>query len=148
MGIDTAFNKEKFCFGCVATHSLHAYLLRLLFVPTLTDVVVQLLTLVWFFVTPWTAAHQASLSITNSQSLLKLIPLSLWCHPSHPLSSPSPSAFNHSLLIKLPGIWPRDQQECSDHSSAGPPAHAWNPPRPTFSPNKTQPPPLFFKQST
>ena len=29
--------------------------------------------------TPWTAARQASLSITNSQSLLKL--MSSWCHP-------------------------------------------------------------------
>ena len=28
---------------------------------------------VWLFVTPWTAAHQASLSITNSQSLLRLM---------------------------------------------------------------------------
>ena len=28
---------------------------------------------VWLFVTPWTAAHQASLSTTNSQSLLKLM---------------------------------------------------------------------------
>ena len=32
----------------------------------------QSLSLVWLLVTPWTAAHQASLSITNSQSLLKL----------------------------------------------------------------------------
>ena len=32
---------------------------------------VQLLSCGWFFVTPWTAACQASLSITNSQSLLK-----------------------------------------------------------------------------
>ena len=31
-------------------------------------------------VTPWTTAHQASLSITNSWSLLKLSPLSHWCH--------------------------------------------------------------------
>ena len=32
---------------------------------------------------PWTAAHQASLSITNSQCLLKLIcPSSQWCHPT------------------------------------------------------------------
>ena len=31
----------------------------------------QLLSHVWLFVTPWTAAHQASLSITNSRSLLK-----------------------------------------------------------------------------
>ena len=34
---------------------------------------VQLLSRVWLFVTPWTAARQASLPITNSQSLLKLM---------------------------------------------------------------------------
>ena len=34
---------------------------------------VQLLSLVWLFATPWTAAHQASLSITNFQSLFKLM---------------------------------------------------------------------------
>ena len=34
---------------------------------------VQLLSCVWLFVTPWTAARWASLSITNSQSLLKLM---------------------------------------------------------------------------
>ena len=34
---------------------------------------VQLLSHVWLFTTPWTAAHQASLSITNSRSLLKLM---------------------------------------------------------------------------
>ena len=34
---------------------------------------VQLLRRVWLFVTPWTAAHQASLPVTSSQNLLKLI---------------------------------------------------------------------------
>ena len=34
---------------------------------------VQSLSRVWLFVTPWTAAHQASLSFTNSRSLLKLM---------------------------------------------------------------------------
>ena len=34
---------------------------------------VQSLSCVRLFVTPWAAAHQASLSITNSQSLLKLM---------------------------------------------------------------------------
>ena len=34
---------------------------------------VQWLSRVQLFVTPWTAARQASLSITNSQSLLKLM---------------------------------------------------------------------------
>ena len=33
----------------------------------------QLLSRVWLFATPWTAAHQASQSITNSGSLLKLM---------------------------------------------------------------------------
>ena len=34
---------------------------------------VQSLSHAWLFVTPWTAAHPASLSITNSQSLLKIM---------------------------------------------------------------------------
>ena len=37
------------------------------------DVVVHSLSCVQLFVTPWTAAHQASLSFTISQSLLKLM---------------------------------------------------------------------------
>ena len=43
---------------------------------------VQSLSLVRLFVNPWTTACQASLSITNSQSLPKLCPLSRWCHPT------------------------------------------------------------------
>ena len=55
---------------------------------------VQSLNHVRLFVTPWTAARQASLSITNSRSLLKLIHwVSDAIQPSHPLSSPSPPAF-------------------------------------------------------
>ena len=42
---------------------------------------VQSLSRVHFFVTPRTAAPQASMSITNSQKALKPIPLSQWCHP-------------------------------------------------------------------
>ena len=38
---------------------------------------------VWLFVTPWTAACQASLSITNSRSLLKLMPIELVMPSSH-----------------------------------------------------------------
>ena len=46
---------------------------------------------------PWTAACQASLSITNSRSCSDSCPLSWWCiQPSHPLLSPSPPAFNLS----------------------------------------------------
>ena len=43
---------------------------------------VQSLSRVWLFATPWTTARQASLSITNSQRPLKLIPSSRWCHPA------------------------------------------------------------------
>ena len=42
---------------------------------------VQLLSRVWLFVTPWIAARQA-LSITNSLSLLNSCPLSQRCHPT------------------------------------------------------------------
>ena len=51
--------------------------------------VVQLISCVWFFATPWTAAHQASLSITNSPSFLKLISIKL-VQPS-----------NHLVLLAL-----------------------------------------------
>ena len=43
----------------------------------------QSLSLVQFFVTPWTAAHQASLSIIDSQSLLKLISIELVMPSNH-----------------------------------------------------------------
>ena len=59
---------------------------------------VQLLSHVRLFATPWTAAHQASLSITNSQSLLKLMSI----------ESVMPS--NHLILcyhlVLLPSIFP------------------------------------------
>ena len=65
----------------------------------LTVVAVQSLNCVWLFVTPWTAAHQASPSLTNSWSLLKLMSIELvmpFNHLIHPLSSPSPPIFNIS----------------------------------------------------
>ena len=53
---------------------------------------VQKLSGVRCFVIPWTAAHQASLSITNSQSFTQthVHQVSDAIQPSHPLSSPSP----------------------------------------------------------
>ena len=60
---------------------------------------VQSLSHVWFFVTPWTTAHQASLSITNSQSLPKLMSIEsvMPSNPSHLLSIPSLPTLNLSL---------------------------------------------------
>ena len=59
---------------------------------------VQSLSHVRLFETPWTVAHQASLSITNSWSMLRLtfIESTDAIQPSHPLSSPSPPAFSLS----------------------------------------------------
>ena len=62
---------------------------------------VQSLSHVRLFVTPCTAAHQASLPISNSQSLLKLmtmsvIPVSDAIQSSHPLLPPSPLALSLS----------------------------------------------------
>ena len=44
---------------------------------------VQLLSHVWLFATPWITAHQASLSITNSWSSLKLMSIKLVMPSSH-----------------------------------------------------------------
>ena len=48
----------------------------------------QSLSHVWFFATPWTAARQASLSITNSQSLLKLVSIESVMPSNHLISCP------------------------------------------------------------
>ena len=45
---------------------------------------VQLLSRVRLFAAPWTAARQASLSITNSQSLLKFVSIELVMPSNHP----------------------------------------------------------------
>ena len=66
---------------------------------------VQSLSWVWLLVTSWIAAHQASLSITNSWSPPEthVHQVSDAIQPSHPLSSPSPPAPNlsqHQGLFK------------------------------------------------
>ena len=70
---------------------------------------VQLLSHVQLFATPWTASQQASLSITNSPSLLKthVHRVGNARQPSHPLSSPSP-VFNlsqHQGLFQRVSSW-------------------------------------------
>ena len=78
---------------------------------------VQLLSCIWLFMTPWTTAHQASLSITNSRSLLKLMsiesvmttnPLILCC-PLLLLPSIFPNirvfSIESVLLIRWPKYW-------------------------------------------
>ena len=58
----------------------------------------QLLSHVRLFVTLWTAARQVSLSITNSQSLLKLMSIELMMPPNHLILC-------HPFLF-LPSIFP------------------------------------------
>ena len=75
---------------------------------------VQSLSRVRLFATPWIAARQASLSITNSQSSLRLSrPLSQWCHPaisssvvpfsSCPQSLPASESFPMNQLFEWGG---------------------------------------------
>ena len=78
---------------------------------------VQSLSRVQLFVTPWTSAHQASLSITNSWSLLKLMSIEvvmpsnhlILCHPLllPPSIFPSISVFSNEsvLCIRWPKYW-------------------------------------------
>ena len=72
---------------------------------------VQALSRVWLFVTPWTAACQASLSITKSQSLLKLMSIEsvmpsnslILCHPLLLLPSifPSIRVFSNESVLHI-----------------------------------------------
>ena len=76
---------------------------------------VQSLTRVWLFVTPWSVALQASLSITNSQSLLKVTSIELvmpsnhliLCHPLLLLPSifPSIRVFSKESVLRI--RWPK-----------------------------------------
>ena len=77
---------------------------------------VQLLSHVRLFATPWTIAHQASLSITNSWSLLKLMFIEsvmpynhlILCHPLLPTSifrNKRVFSSESVLCIKWPKYW-------------------------------------------
>ena len=78
-------------------------------------VVVQSLSHVWFFVTPWTAACQAFLSFSVSWSLLKLMSIEsvmasnhlILCHPLLLLPSIFPSIRVFSNESTLPIRWPK-----------------------------------------
>ena len=75
---------------------------------------VQSLSCVWLCATPWTAACQASLSITNSQSLLKLISIELVMPSNHlilccplflPSVFPSIRVFSKESVLRI--RWPK-----------------------------------------
>ena len=76
---------------------MHSKLYLELLLRQINNAVVQSLSCVWFFVTLWTSAHQASLSFTISQSLLKLMSVELVMPSNHLILS-------HPLLL-LPSIF-------------------------------------------
>ena len=85
---------------------VYVWLIHLVIQQKLTEhckaniiVVIQSLSCVQLFSTPWTAACQASLSINNSQSLLKLMSIDFMIPPNH-------LNICHPLLL-LPSIFPR-----------------------------------------
>ena len=76
---------------------------------------VQLLSRIQLFATPWTAAHQASLSFSVSQSLLKLMSIESVMPSCHlilyrpllllPLIFPSIRVFSNELALRI--RWPK-----------------------------------------
>ena len=83
--------------------------------PTLQFSSVQSLSRVRLFATPWIAAHQASLSITNSRSLLKLMSIESVMPSSHltlcrpllllPQIPPSIRVFSNESALRIG--WPK-----------------------------------------
>ena len=105
------------CFIYYETSSCLSNLLCHFIFPSAALSSIQSLSRVWLFVTPWTAACQASLSIINSQSLLKLISIESVMPSTHiilccPLLCP-PSIFpsirvfsnESALCIRWPKYW-------------------------------------------
>ena len=92
---------------------------------------VQSLSRVRLFATPWTAARQASLSVTNSQSLLKLMSIEsvmpsnhlILCHPLLLLPSifPSIKVFSNesALHIRWPKCWSFSFNICPFNEHSG-----------------------------
>ena len=74
---------------------------------------VQCLSCVWLFVTPWTAARQVSLSITNSWTLLKIMSIEsmmpsnhlILCRPLLPSILPSIRVFSSESVVQI--RWPK-----------------------------------------
>ena len=114
---------HKFTFPTILKSSLFSTFLPkfvFLMISTLMGVrsfIVQSLSCIWLFATPWTAACQASLSISNSWSLLKLMSVKLVMPSNHlilccpllllPSIFPSIRVFSNEsvLLIRCPKYW-------------------------------------------
>ena len=103
-------SSSKAISGEMGCHSIFTY------IPALCPISsVQSFSGVWLFATPWTAACQASLSITNSQSSHKLMSIEsvmpsshlILCHPLFllPLMAPSIRVFSNESTLRM--RWPK-----------------------------------------
>ena len=119
MGHETQVDKVTLFFPTQGSnpcllHFLHWQVDSLPLVPPGNELV-QSLSRVWLFATPWTTARQASLSITNSRSLSKLISIEsvipsnhlILCHPLLLLPSIFPSIRVFSSEVALCIRWPK-----------------------------------------
>ena len=128
---ENSYTRQKPSTGCVGSYLLvrsipspRPFLMKLIGCwkaagikpPFLTHLSsVQLLSCVWLFATAWTAARQASLFITNSRSLLKLMSIEsvmpsshlILCHPLllSPSVFPSIRVFSNDLALCM--RWPK-----------------------------------------
>ena len=105
----SASNIREFCFCYVLANTGYC--------QSFSFSSVQSLSCVWLLATPWTAAHQVSLSFTNSRNLLKVMPIKsmmpsnhlILCHPLLLLPSifPSIRVFSNELApqIRWPKYW-------------------------------------------
>ena len=108
------------CLALVNTQNNSVSIFSLFFVITHQFSSVQLLSHVWFFVTPGITACQASLSITKSRSLP--CPSSRWCHPAIsssvvPLSS-CPQSFSASESFPMSQLFAWGSQSTGVSASA------------------------------
>ena len=88
---------------------------------------VQSLSHVWLFVTPWTAAHQAFLSITNPGVYSNSCPLSQWYHLT--ISSSAIPFSSHFQSFPALGSFPMSQLFSSGGQSTGISASTSVPPK-------------------
>ena len=115
--IQAAQRVNRVCFPRCQEHSWQTTFNCLSIQGHLNYQSVQSLSRVQLFATPWAAAHQASLSITSSQRLLKLMPIELVMPSSHlilcrpllllPPIPPSIRVFSNesTLLMRWPKYW-------------------------------------------
>ena len=118
--VRSSFSEEEThmqMWGNVTTHALPIHIENSPSTSVILVVIIQSLSHVRLFVTPWTAAHQASLSLTISQSLIKLMSIKsvmpsnhlILCCPFLLLPSIFPSirvsSGESSLSIRWPKYW-------------------------------------------